>query len=76
MYKYMWLDSVAKITVLLVDRSGLRKKGSIPQDPDKKVEHLDDKKVKNVLAMFGIGTDVPDESEEQKAERIRNELNN
>lgn len=70
----MWLDSVGKITVLLVDRSGLRKKGTIPQDPEKKVEHLDDKQVKNVLAMFGVG--VNSETDEQKAERIRTELNN
>lgn len=69
----MWLDSVGKITVLLVDRSGLRKKGTIPADPDKQVEHLDDKQVKNVLAMFGVG--VSSETEEQKAERIRAELN-
>ena len=69
----MWIDSVGKITVLLVDRSGLRKKGTIPPDPDKQVEHLDDKQVKNVLAMFGVG--VSSETEEQKAERIRAELN-
>ena len=69
----MWLDSVEKITVLLVDRSGLRKKGSIPPDPDKQIKRLGDKEVKGVLAAFGIGTDATDE---EKADRIRNELNN
>lgn len=58
---------------MLLDKPGLRKKGTIPQDPDKQVEHLDDKQVKNVLTMFGVG--VNSETDEQKAERIRAELN-
>lgn len=56
-----------------MDKPGLRKKGSIPPDPDKQVAHLDDKQLQNKLAMFGIGTTA--ETEEQKAERIRTELN-
>lgn len=56
----------------MLDKPGLRKKGTIPEDPEKKVAHLDDKQVKSTLAMFGIG--VESETEEQKAERIRNEL--
>ena len=59
---------------MLLDKPGLRKKGTIPPDPDKQVEHLDDKQVKNVLAIFGVG--VNSETNEQKAERIRTELNN
>jgi len=59
---------------MLLDKSGLRKKGSIPPDPSKQVEQLSQEQVTNVLASFGIGTQA--ETEEQKVERIRNKFNN
>lgn len=67
------MDSIELQTLKLLDKPGLRKKGSIPPDPDKQIKHLDDNDVKNVLAAFGIGTGATDE---EKADRIRNELNN
>lgn len=72
-YRYWWVDSIARQTLMMLDKPGLRKKGTIPQDPEKQVAHLDNRQVKNTLAMFGIG--VESETEEQKAERIRTELN-
>jgi hypothetical protein len=57
----------------LLDKPGLRKKGTIPPDPEKQVKSLTQDETNNVLAMFGIG--INDETEEQKAERIRTELN-
>jgi hypothetical protein len=57
----------------LLDKPGLRKKGTIPPDPEKQVKSLTQEETNNVLAMFGIG--INDETEEQKAERIRTELN-
>ena len=59
---------------MLLDKSGLRKKGTIPPDPSKQVTRMDEKEVKNMLAMFGIGTEVQ-ETNEEKIERIRTELN-
>ena len=58
---------------MLADKAGLRKKGSIPPDPSKQVESLNQTQVTNLLASFGIGTQ---ETEEQKVERIRNKINN
>jgi hypothetical protein len=69
-FKYWWIDSIAKQTIMLLDKPGLRRKGTIPPDPEKQVAHLDDKQVKTALAAFGIGI-----SAESEAERIRNELN-
>lgn len=73
-YRYWWIDSVALQTIMLLDKSGLRKKGTIPPDPSKQVSRMDEKEVKNMLAMFGIGTEA-EETDQEKAERIRTELN-
>ena len=73
-YRYWWVDSIAKQTIALLDKSGLRKKGTIPPDPSKVVPALPKEELTNMLAMFGIGTEV--ESDEAKAERIRTEIQN
>lgn len=59
---------------MLLDKSGLRKKGTIPPDPSKVTKSLTQEEVNSTLAMFGIGTEA--ESEQQKADRIRKELQN
>lgn len=59
---------------MLLDKSGLRKKGTIPPDPnyvDPNPEMPDDE-FDDMLGAFGFNTG---ETDEQKAERIRNELN-
>jgi hypothetical protein len=61
---------------MLLDKSGLRKKGTIPSDPSKTIKSMTNKETKDYLKMFGIGTESSEtETDEQKAERIRNELN-
>lgn len=61
---------------MLLDKSGLRKKGTIPPDPnwvDPNPE-MSDEEFDNMLGAFGFSP-VHTETDEQKAERIRNELN-
>jgi len=72
-YKYWWVDSIVKQTIMLMDKSGLRRKGSIPPDPAKQIAPLDQKQVTSILSSLGIGSA---ETEEQKVERIRKETNN
>jgi len=61
---------------MLLDKSGLRKKGTIPADPSKQVKAMTNSETKDYLKMFGIGTEAPEtETDEQKAERIREKIN-
>ena len=73
-WRYWWKDSIAKQTIALADRSGLRKKGTIPPDPTKQVKARSDKEIQNLLLSCGIGTDVV-ENEKDRAERIRQKIN-
>lgn len=59
---------------MLLDKSGLRKKGTIPPDPNKEDVNpeMSEDEFNGMLGAFGFGTE---ETNEQKAERIRNELN-
>jgi len=75
-YRYWWVDSVVKKTIMLLDKSGLRKKGTIPPDPnwvDPNPE-MSDEEFDKMLGAFGFSS-VNRETDEQKAERIRTELN-
>ena len=74
-YKYWWVDSVAKITLMLLDKSGLRRKGTIPPDPNVEPINIEmpDDEFNDMLGMFGFQT--MKETEQEKAERIRTELN-
>jgi len=75
-YKYGWVDSVIKQTVMLCDKSGLRKKNTIPPDPNRlKHEYMQGAELKSALAAFGIGT-AAEETDEQKADRIREKIQN
>jgi hypothetical protein len=58
---------------MLLDKSGLRRKGTIPSDPSKAVKSMTNEETRDYLKMFGIGTEAP-ETEPQKAERIREKL--
>jgi hypothetical protein len=78
-YRYWWIDSIVKQTVMLCDKSGLRKKNSIPPNPaeaNRVHRFLDGDKLKNVMASLGIGIDIPEaeETEQEKAERIRQKI--
>jgi hypothetical protein len=75
----MWVDSVIKQTIMLCDKSGLRKKSSIPPNPaeaNRVRKFLEGDKLKNVMASFGIGIEIPEieDTEQDKAERIRQKI--
>jgi len=75
----MWVDSVIKQTIMLCDKSGLRKKSSIPPNPaeaNRVHKFLEGDKLKNVMASFGIGIEIPEieDTEQDKAERIRQKI--
>lgn len=77
-YRYWWVDSIAKITLMLLDKSGLRKKGTIPPDPNAEVVNVEmpDDEFDDMLGAFGFQQmQKEEETEEQKIERIRTELN-
>lgn len=76
-YKYWWVDSMAKQTIALLDKSGLRKKGTVPPDPDKPEfnPEMPDNEFVDMLIGFGFQPTAKEETQEEKADRIRNELN-
>ena len=77
-YRYWWVDSIAKITLTLLDKSGLRKKGTIPPDPNAEVVNpeMPDDEFDDMLGAFGFQPmQKEEETDEQKIERIRTELN-
>jgi len=60
-----------KISLILADRSGLRKKETVPPDPSIiRKDKLRGKKLTSFLAKLGIGSEV----KEKRAERIRTEI--
>lgn len=66
---------MAKQTIALLDKSGLRKKGTVPPDPDKPEfnPEMPDDEFNDMLGMFGFQSMA--ETDEEKIERIRTELN-
>lgn len=73
LYLYWWKDSVIKQTIMLLDKSGLRHKSTIPPDPNTEVDMgMPEDEFNDMLKSFGFCTQ---EKPEDKAERIRKELN-
>lgn len=71
MYRYQWVDSIVKISLILADKSGLRKK---PKEQGRKVMKkvdLGGKSLADVLAGFGLGR----KSEEEPIDKVRKEYN-
>lgn len=54
MFRYWWVDSIAKQTMMLLDKSGLRKKGTIPTHPDKIKDEPTKEELDSLLTMFGF----------------------
>lgn len=71
-YRYWWLDSIQWQTIALCDKSGLRRKSTIPPKTKGKKKRPTNDELRNILGRFGLGTS---ESNEEKADRIRKELN-
>jgi len=61
---------------MLLDKSGLRKKGTIPPDPNMEENNpeMPDDEFNEMLDDFGFGSKIM-ETDEQKAQRIREKLN-
>lgn len=72
MYRYQWVDSIVKISIILADKSGLRRKNKSVESQS--VTHVDlgGKSMGEFMARFGIGT----KKEESPIEKVRNEYNN
>lgn len=71
MYRYQWVDSIVKISLILADKSGLRKK---PKEKEPKVMkglNLGGKSLSEMLAGFGIGV----QKEELPIDKVRKEYN-
>lgn len=62
---------------MLLDKSGLRRKGTIPPDPNAEVwnPEMPDDEFNDMLGMFGFQQLEKEETDEEKIERIRTELN-
>lgn len=60
---------------MLLDKSGLRRKGTIPPDPNAEPVNpeMPDDEFNDMLGMFGF--QPMKETDEEKIERIRKELN-
>lgn len=74
MYRYQWVDSIVKISLILADKSGLRKK---PKERERKVMaglDLGGKSLSEVLKGFGIGGGVTEESPIDKVRKEYNQL--
>ena len=71
-HRYWWLDSIQWQTIALCDKSGLRRKSTIPPKTEGKKKRPTNDELRNILGRFGLGTS---ESNEEKADRIRKELN-
>lgn len=68
------MDSIVKISLILADKSGLRKK---PKEPERKVMpglDLGGKSLSEVLKGFGIGGGAKEESPIDKVRKEYNQL--
>lgn len=74
MYRYQWVDSIVKISLILADKSGLRKKSK--QKERKAMQGLDlgGKSLSEMLRGFGIGGEAKEESPIDKVRKEYNQL--
>jgi len=73
LYRYWWVDSIAKQTIMLADAGGLRKKqAGIKKNGAPRKERTEEEKKKVLAGLFGKIAES--ETNEEKADRIRNEL--
>jgi len=75
-YRYMWVDTIIKQTIMLADKSGLRRKPlKVEENKDgKRKEYTPEQKQALVTNLFAaVAKKI--ETDDERAERIRNEIN-
>lgn len=68
MYRYQWVDSIVKISLILADKSGLRKKPKVKEPKVMPKIDLGGKSLNEYLAGFGLGS-----KEETPIDKVRKE---
>lgn len=70
MYRYQWVDSIVKISLILADKSGLRKKPKVKEPEVMKGIDLGGESLNDFLAGFGFGA-----KQETPIDKVRKEYN-